>query len=225
MSKVSRSSFIALCAVLAACADSATTPTGIAPTTRATLSEESADLLHGYAFDERLDVVLGDEAQSALMAAAAPLAATGSHASGHVGFSSGLPAVGLASEQYSFVALGTNASTPFSAKGEYELNLTTITGRQNKVHGDVICMATVGNTTRVAGIIRKIWVNNVQIPIPTPGPTHNYWVVIDNGEGQGTVDIASPMAYTIAPGAAAHCSAGLPSTVFSIQEGQIQVRP
>jgi hypothetical protein len=225
MSKVSRSSFIALCAMLAACADSVTTPTSIAPTTQAAFNESSADLIYGYAFDEPFAVAFEAEAQSALMAAAAPQAATGSHASGHVGFNSGLPAVGLASEQYSFVALGTSASTPFAAKGHYELNLTTVTGRQNKVHGDVICMATVGNTTRVAGIITKIWVNNVQIPIPTPGPTHNYWVVIDNGEGQGTVDIASPMAYTIAPGAAAHCSTGLPSNVFSIQEGQIQVRP
>jgi hypothetical protein len=157
-----------------------------------------------------------------LSAAAAPQAVAGNQASGHVGFNAGLPAVGLASEQYSFVGLATKAA-PFAAKGSYELELTSSVGRQNKVHGDVICMATVGNTTRIAGIIRHIWVNNVEIPIPTPGPTHNYWVVIDNGEGQATVDFASPMAYTIAAGAAAHCSGGLGVTVFPIQEGNVQV--
>jgi hypothetical protein len=223
MSKVSRPSFIALCAVLAACADTNRTVTS--PGGGATLNEAPADLFYGFELDGPRDIAFAAEAQSALIAAAAPQAATGSQATGHVGFNAGLPAVGLASEQYSFVALGTNAATPFAAKGSYELNLTTLTGRQNKVHGDVICMATVGNTTRIAGIIRNIWVNNVQIPIPTPGPTHNYWVVIDNGEGQAPVDFASPMAYTIAPGAAAHCSTGLPNTVFPIQEGNVQVRP
>lgn len=223
MSKASLSSFIVLCATLAACADSTSTVT--APGAKAAFDEAPADLFYGYTLDGRGDVAFDAVIQSTLMAAAAPQSASGSQASGHVGFNNGLPGVGLASEQYSFTALATNAATPFAAKGSYELNLTTVTGRQNKVHGDVICMATVGNVSRVAGIIRHIWVNGVEIPIPSPGPTHNYWVVIDNGEGQGTTDIASPMAYTIAPGAAAHCSGGLPSNVFFVQEGGVQVRP
>ena len=222
MSKVSLSSLITLCAVLAACAD--TTNTVTAPGGKATRDEAPVDLFYGYELDGSRDIALTAETQSAIMAAAAPQAATGSGATGHVGFNAGLPFVGLASEQYSFTALATNVGTPFAAKGSYELNLTGVSGRSNKVHGDVICMATVGNTTRVAGIIKHIWINNVEIPIPTPGPTHNYWVVIDNGEGQATVDFASPMAYTIAPGAAAHCAGGLPVTVFPIQEGNVQVR-
>jgi hypothetical protein len=222
MSKVSFSSLITLCVALAACAD--TTQTVTAPGGKAALDQAAADFFYGFELDGPRDIALGAEALSALTAAAAPQATTGNQTTGHVGFNSGLPFVGLASEQYSFTALATNAGTPFAAKGSYELNLTTTAGRQNKVHGDVICMATVGNTTRVAGIIRHIWINNVEIPIPTPGPTHNYWVVIDNGEGQATVDFASPMAYTIAPGAAAHCSGGLPVNVFPIQEGNVQVR-
>ncbi|MBC7894065.1 MAG: hypothetical protein H7066_01560 [Cytophagaceae bacterium] len=147
---------------------------------------------------------------------AAAQAAAGGRASGHVGLN--FPASpGVVSEKYSFVALSTDPSTPFAAKGHYELELTTAAGRQNKVHGDVICMGISGNTARIAGRITKLWVNNVQVPIA--GPTHNVWVVVDNGEGQGTPDLVSLMQYTIAPGAQFHCATGLPSVVFPNQEG------
>ena len=52
-----------------------------------------------------------------------------------------------------------------------------------KVHGDVTCMNTFGNTTRVGGQITKFSRNGVQAPIPPTG-THNIWVVVDNGEGR-----------------------------------------
>jgi hypothetical protein len=129
----------------------------------------------------------------------------------------------VVSEKYSFVALTTDPSTPFLAKGQYEMELTTATGRTNKVHGDVICVGITGNTARVAGLIRKLWVNNVLVP--NPGPTHNIWVVVDNGEGQATPDQVSLMQYTLAAGAQTHCATGLPSFVSPNQEGEVQVRP
>ena len=224
MSKVSLFGLIVLCAALAACSEKDTNHMVTAPSVGPAFNEAPADFGVGYTAEGPFDVALTTEAQSAQMAASAQ-AATGSRASGHAGFSSGVPSLGIASEQYSFVALGTDPSTPFAAKGEYEMTLTTTAGRQNKVHGDVICMSTVGNTTRIAGIITKLWVNNVQVPIPTPGPTHNFWTVTDTGEGQGTADAVSLMVYTIAPGAQFHCATGFTPQQFPIQEGNVQVQP
>jgi hypothetical protein len=215
-----------LCAALAACSDSAT-PTVTAPNARLSLSEAAADFSVAYSIDGPFDQTSATEdalaQQGAVQMGASAQAASGGRASGHVGFPSGLPFLGIADEQYSFVALSTDPSTPFAAKGEYELTLTTTTGRQNRIHGDVICMGITGNTARIAGQITKLWVNNVQVPIPAV--THNYWVVLDNGEGRGTADLVSPMAFTIAAGAQAHCATGLPSIVFSNQEGNVQVQP
>jgi hypothetical protein len=218
MSKVSVSGFMALCVALAACSDSSVSPAVTSPNSRAALSEASADYAVSYIDDGSVDVNLALEtaAQSAQLAASAQTIVN--RASGHVGFNSGLP-IGLASEQYSFVALNSATGT----KGEYEMTLTTVAGRQNKVHGNVICMNTVGNTTTIAGIITALWVNNVPTPIPA-APTHNVWTVVDNGEGQGTVDSASPMGYSIAPGAAFHCTTGISQPMFPIQQGEIQVR-
>ena len=221
MSKVNFTRLMFLCAVLTACSDGNTNRTLTAPEMRPSLSEVPADLTVGYTADGPFDLAFATEAPSTQMAAAAQ-AASGGRASGHVGLN--FPASpGIVSEKYSFVALSTDPSTPFAAKGQYELMLTTATGRQNKVHGDVICMGITGNTARIAGRITKLWVNNVQVPIA--GPTHNVWVVVDNGEGQGTPDLVSLMQYTIAPGAQFHCATGLPSVVFPNQEGNVQVQP
>jgi hypothetical protein len=216
MSKVSVSRFIALCAVLAACAD--TNPTVTAPGARAALDEAAADGI-GFINDGPLDVVFGAEAAATQMAASVQ-AATGGRASGHVGFNSGLP-IGIASEQYSFTALGTDAA-PLTAKGAFEVMLTLANGRQNKIHGDVICMNIVGNTARVAAIINKVWVNGVQFPIT--GATHSFWTVTDNGEGQGA-DFASPMLFTNAANAQFHCTTGWTPPAFAIQQGNVQVQP
>jgi hypothetical protein len=84
-------------------------------------------------------------------------------------------------------------------------------------------MSTVGNVTRLAGRISKVWVNNVQRPIT--GATHVIWTVTDNGEGRGTTDTASPMFFNNAANAAFHCAVGFPPPQFPIQEGNVQVRP
>jgi hypothetical protein len=208
-----------LCAAMAACSDTATKSTVTAPDVRRAISEAPAGFSVGFTYDGPFDVAFATEVPSTQMAAAAQ-AASGGRASGHVGLN--LPASpGVVSEKYSFVALSADPSTPFAAKGQYEMELTTATGRTNKVHGEIICMGITGNTARIGGQITKIWVNNVQVPIA--GPTHNHWVVVDNG--QATPDLVSLMQYTIAPGAQAHCATGLPSVVFSNQEGEVQVQP
>ena len=229
MSKASLTSVVALCTVLAACADGDATRAVTAPDVRPAFSQASSDVGVGVTLDGPFDVVFATEDASAQQAAAqmaaAPQAATGSRASGHVGFDfSGAPALGVVvSQSYSFAALSTAPAPTFAAKGEYELMLTTVTGRTNKVHGDVICMSTVGNTTRIAGQITKVWVNNVQVPIT--GATHNFWTVTDNGEGQGTTDTASLMLFSNAANAQFHCTVGFPPPQFPVQEGNVQVQP
>ena len=232
MSKVSLSSLIVLCAALAACSDRNANRTVTAPNVRPAFSEAPADLAVAYTPDGPFDFGFASEAATAQLAgaqllgaqlAASPQAASGSRASGHVGFPSGVPGLGIASENYSFVALSTDPATPFAAKGEYELLLTTVAGVTNKVHGEVICMGITGNTARIAGQITKVWRNGVQVPITAR--THNVWVVIDNGEGQGTPDQVSLMGFQTAPVAATHCAVGTPTIVFPNQEGNVQVQP
>ena len=222
MSKVSLAGLIALCAVLAACSDRTVT----APNVGSTFSEATADVGFSVTADGPFDVFFATEDASAQLAAAqiatAQQSATGSRASGHVGFTFSPPFLNLATERYSFVALSTDAAT-FAAKGEFEMMLTTVTGVQQRFHGNVICMSTVGNTTRLAGQLEKVWINNVQRPIT--GATHVIWTVVDNGEGQGTTDMASPMFFNNAANAQLHCTTGFSPAQFSIQEGNVQVLP
>jgi hypothetical protein len=184
--------------------------------TRAALNEAAPGQGIGFINDAPLDAVLEAAAQSA----ASTQAASGGRASGHVGFNSGLP-IGIASEQYSFTALATDAG-PLAAKGAFEVNLTLANGRQNKIHGDVICMTIVGNTARVAAIINKVWVNGV--PFPITGATHSFWTVTDSGEGAGA-DTASPMLFTNAASAQFHCTTGWTPPQFAVQQGNVQVQP
>ena len=226
MSKVNVTSLMVLCAALAACADTATNRTVTAPDLRSTLSEAPADLGFAVTGDGPFDVLFTAENESAQQAAAqiaaAQQSATGSRASGHVGFNFGAPTVGLLSERYSFVAQSTDPA-PFAAKGEFEMMLTAATGVEQRFHGDVICMTIVGNTARLAGQLEKVWINNVQRPIT--GATHVIWTVVDNGEGQGTTDTASPMFFNNAVNAQLHCTAGFLPPQFSVQEGNVQVSP
>lgn len=225
MSKVSVTSFMVLCAALAACSD--TNGTVTAPDVRPALSEAPTDVGFGVTPDGPFDVFFGtDDAsaqQAAALMAAAQQPATGSRASGHVGFNFSVPIAGVSSERYSFVALSTGPAPTFAAKGEFEVMLTAGPAFELKFHGDVICMSTVGNTTRIAGQITKGWVNNV--PTPITGSGFPIWTVTDNGEGQGTTDSASPMFFNSAANAQFHCTVGFPPPQFPIQEGEIQVSP
>lgn len=221
MSKVSLASLMVLGAALAACSDRTVT----APDVGAAFSAAPADVGFSVTADGPFDVFFATEDAAALQAAAqiagAQQSATGSRASGHVGFTFSPPFLNLTSERYSFVALSTDAAT-FAAKGEFELMLTVVTGAEQRFHGDVVCMSTVGNTTRLAGQIEKIWINNVQRPIT--GATHVIWTVVDNGEGQATTDMASPMFFNNAANAQLHCTTGFSPAQFSVQEGNVQVQ-
>src|SRR4051794_24767484 len=91
MSKVSLTSLMVLCAALAACSDAGTNSTVTAPNVRPALSEAAADLRVGFTPDGPFELAPPSEDASTQMAASAPQAASGSRASGHVGF----PAPGL----------------------------------------------------------------------------------------------------------------------------------
>jgi hypothetical protein len=227
MSKVRITSLVALCGALAACSDPHATRTVTAPDVRPALSVAPADVGFGLTPDGPFDVFFAtgeaSAQQAAAQLAAAQQPATGSRASGHVGFTFGVPTVGLSSERYSFVALSTGPAPTFAATGEFEVMLTAAAGFELKFHGDVICMSTVGNVARIAGRITKGWVNNV--PTPITGAGYPIWTVTDNGEGQRTTDTASPMFFNSAANAQLHCTVGFPPPQFPVQEGNVQVRP
>ncbi len=226
MSKVFRSSVIALCAVLAACAESATNPMVTAPGAGPVFNESLADLRGAATVDGPFDVILGSGNASTQQAAAATQAATGGRASGHVGLTLGTGFfTTIASEQYSFVALSTsNSPTPLAAKGHYTMTLTTATGVVQEFEGVVICMAIVANVARVVGQLTSVVINGVPRAI-NPNQSHNIWNVTDNGEGQGTTDFASPMIFFNAAFAPLHCANDFIPPQFANEEGNVQVQP
>jgi len=230
MSKVNVTSLIVLCAALAACSDPITT----APGARPSLDEAPADLGVSYTLDGQSDLGSEFEAASAQMGAsllapaqlaASAQAASGSRATGHVGFPSGWPNSGITAEKYSFTALQTDAAT-LAAKGQFEVAYTTgapLPAGDVRIHGDVVCMITFGNTSRVVGQITKVWRNGV--PSPITANTHAFWVVVDNGEGQATTDLVSLVRFSNAAIAQTYCATGFLSFVFPNQEGNVQVQP
>ena len=239
MSKTNVTSLIALCAALAACADSTTNRSLTAPDARRETSEAPADGGYAYTIDGPSDVGLASDeaslqaagaqmlgaqpAPSEARVASAPQSASGSRSTGHVGLFTAGPATGIAAEKYSYTALQTDPAT-LAAKGQYEIQYTTVTGVEVKIHGDVACMiAFAGNTARAMGPITKVWRNGVQIPITAN--THAYWVVVDNGEGAATPDFVSLMRFGNAGLAQTFCNNGFGSIVYGNQEGNIQVQP
>ena len=226
MSKLSRSSVIALCAMLAACAESATNPTVTEPGARPASSESLADLRGAGTVDGPFDVVLGSATASTTQAAAAPSAATGGRASGHVYLTLGTGFfTTIATEQYSFTALSTsNSPTPLAAKGQYDLTIITATGAVQEIHGAVICMNVSGNTARMVGQITSVVVNGIPRVI-NPNQSHNIWNVTDNGESQPTTDTASPMIFFPAAIAPLHCANDFIPPQFTNEKGNVQVQP
>ncbi|MGZ8411885.1 MAG: hypothetical protein ACXW05_04065 [Gemmatirosa sp.] len=216
---------MALCAALAACSDNGTNRVTTAPDLRPAFSAAAADLRGASTVDGPLDVTFAREVASTQMAASVR-AATGGRASGHVGLTLGFGFfTNIASEQYSFVALSTsNSPTPFAAKGQYDMTLTTATGVVQEFHGQVICMSVTGNTARMAGQLTSVVVNGIPRPI-NPAQSHNIWSVTDNGEGRGTTDTASPMIFFPAAVAPLHCATDFIPPQFANQEGNVQVRP
>jgi hypothetical protein len=223
-----------LCAALAACSGGDTSRPLPAPDVGPAYSEAPTGVGVGYTLDGPFDFGFASEEATAQLAgaqvlgaqlAASPQAASGDRASGHVGFPAGVlpPGTGIASEQYSFVALRTDLATPDAAKGQFEVMYTTTAGGNIKIHGDVVCMNVFGNNARVAGQITKLWRNGVQSPITAN--THAFWVVVDNGEGQATPDQVSLVRFSNQAIAQTYCATGFLSFVFPNQEGNVQVQP
>ena len=216
-----------LCAALAACSESATNRTVTAPDAEPAFRKRRPISAAQSPLTDRSTLVFAiAEAASTQQAAAAPQAATGGRASGHVEFTLGTGFLtNIASEQYSFVALGAaNATTPFAAKGKYEMTLTTATGvvqefqRRRDLH----------ERRRQHGVDRRtaheVVVNGIPRPI-NPAASHNIWSVTDNGEGKGTTDTASPMIFFPAAVAPLHCATDFIPPQFANEKGNIQVKP
>ncbi len=225
MSKVIRTSLIALSAALAACSDGVANRAVTAPDAGPALSVAPADLRGAATADGPFDVAFGPSASSAQMAASTR-AATGGRASGHVGLTLGSGFfTTIATEQYSFVALSTNdAGTPYAAKGQYEIRLTLATGVVQQIHGEVVCMAIVGNAARMVGQLTSVVVDGVPRAI-NPNRSHSIWNVTDNGEGSGTADTASPMIFFPAAIAPLHCASDFIPPQFANEDGNVQVQP
>ena len=232
MSKANVTSLIALCAALAACADGTTTRTLTAPDARREASEVPADAGSSYTVDGEFGFISASEDAAAQLAGAQMLgaqlatstqSASGSRSTGHVGLFTTGSFTGIAAEKYSYSAIQTDPGT-LAAKGQYEIEYTTVTGVDVRIHGEVACMiAFFGNTARAMGPITKVWRNGVQIPITAN--THAYWVVVDNGEGASNPDQVSLMRFGPAAQAQFFCNNGFGSQVFFNQEGNIQVQP
>ena len=227
MSKSALPSFIVLCVALAACSDSGETSrlmTG--PGLTSSFSESSAEMGGSYTLDGPFEPAPVEEMSVSTLQAGAQIAAaaTGSRATGHVGFPTGWPNTVIAAEQYSFSALMTDPAT-LAAKGQFEVMYTLAGGAGTvKIHGDVICMnAFAGNTARVTGLITKVWRNNV--PSPITANTHAYWVVVDLGEGAANPDWVSLVRFGPAAIAQNYCVNGFGSAVSPNQEGNVQVQP
>jgi hypothetical protein len=220
-----------LCAALAACSDTNRSVTS--PDARPAFNEAPADLGGSYTLDGPSDEAFAFQDAFAQMAGAQQLgaqlaasarAASDSRASGHVGFPAGSfpPASVIVNEKYSFVAVSTDPST-LAAKGQFEAQFTQLPGVDIKMHGDVTCMITFGNTARVTAQITKVWRNGVQIPVTAN--THAYWVVVDNGEGStAPPDQVSLLRFNNATVAQNFCVNGFGTFVFPNQEGNVQVQ-
>lgn len=131
---------------------------------------------------------------------------------GHVGYV--VPANG-AHIRYSVNAVRHRDGT---VSGEFELHATTATGAPlAHTHVTITCFTIAGNIARIGGVVDR---SNFAPP-GTPG----YITVVDNGEGANDPpDLASSP--NIGPGTdIAHCVTGFPQTLFSVDQGNIQIRP
>ena len=202
---------LAVSVVLTACDRSSTTPQLVMSGARA--ASDVGDAGVATSLDGTYDEILGAEVS-------ADQAATGGRASGHVGFTHTI--LNIATESYSFVALSIAGPPANAAKGQVELMLETTTGTTNKAHSEVICLGIVGNRARVGARITKAWVNGVPFPLP-PGGLFTFFTVTDNGEGSGSMDLASLNRFTNEAGARFHCAVGFVLEQVPIDDGNVQV--
>ena len=209
MSNMRTAAVLALGLLLGAC-DRASRDV-VAPSPGAPSFNAASDGGFGLSLEGPFDQVIATEDPSAQQAA------TGGRATGHVAFNT--PFIGIATEKYSFVALGTDPPPPFAAKGHLQLQLLTTGGSDQKIHSEVICLSVVGNMARIGARITKAWVNNE----PFPTTLFTLWTVTDVGEGQGTPDLASLVRFSNEASAQFHCAVGFVLEQLPIDEGNVQV--
>ena len=106
-----------------------------------------------------------------------------------------------------------------SASGEFEQHVEVATTGEfvRRAHATVLCFTIVGNTARIGAVIDRA--EGASAP---PG-TEIVGMLVDNGEGDDSPDLASPTA----PGSAtAYCASGVtpPLPLFPVLHGNIQVR-
>lgn len=168
MAKKNAALLFSICFALAACADSATNRSIMAPAAQPSLDVTAAPA-------DALTPLDSDESVPLAAEVGIEQAATGGRASGH--WELAAPFVPILTEQYSFVALSTGAFP--NAKGQLEGEITSTTRGATDIHVDVDCLAISGNQAWISGVVTKRVTNGV----PQPTGTHVVWRVQDNGEG------------------------------------------
>lgn len=108
-----------------------------------------------------------------------------------------------------------------SASGEYQVTLHAI---DRFFHVSVTCLVVRNDTAWIAGVIDR-----TNHPAIVPGRVSYFWAV-DNGEGDGAVDIVSTARINDPPGEDRRFCSLTPDAAFSglpgnaIQHGNVQVR-
>jgi hypothetical protein len=109
-----------------------------------------------------------------------------------------------------------------SVSGEVEEHVETQTGVfVRRRHGTVICFTVNGNIARIGAVSDRVTGPNV-----LPPGAEFFFTVVDNGEGanEELLDLASALSPGSPGTAVAHCTIGLPRTLFPVSGGNIQVR-
>ena len=105
-----------------------------------------------------------------------------------------------------------------SVTGHFELDAETATGEfLAHTHVRITCFTVTGNIARIGGIVVRSNFN----PPGTPG----FITVVDNGEGADAPPDLASLPGT-GPGTdVTHCTTGLPRELFTVDAGNIQIRP
>jgi hypothetical protein len=108
-----------------------------------------------------------------------------------------------------------------SVSGEVEEHAETAAGVFiRRGHGTVTCFTINGNIARIGGTVDRSSASNL------PPGTEFFLTVIDNGEGANDPpDMATSPASGSIGVAARHCTNGFDRPIFTIDRGNIQVRP
>ena len=117
-------------------------------------------------------------------------------------------------EQYSLSAIR-HENGSFSGEVELQSGI----GGGYRIHGEVLCFATVGNRARLA--MRVTQSTNVHV---APG-SYLIWSLVDNGEGgKSAPDRSSEFFLETEFGARIHCTLGANlATMYPVERGNLQV--